>query len=272
MIIDFHTHIFPDRIAEKTIKLLSEKGNMTPYSNGAVDGLANEMEIAGVDIAVTLPVLTAPLSFDSVNRFAKEINLAFKDKKRRLISFAGIHPRCEDIDGKMAFIKEAGFLGVKIHPDYQDAYITDEGYVRILECAREYDLIVVTHSGVDAAYRDKPVKCTPLLVKELIKKVPHKKLVLAHCGANEMFDEVLDTLCDEDVYFDTALVLRYIAKEHFEGIFKKHGEDRMLFATDSPWSTVKGDVDRIKSFSLPKAAEEKLFFRNAKRLLGIVEN
>lgn len=269
MIIDFHTHIFPDRIAEKTIQLLSEKGNMHPYANGTVDGLLLEMEKAGVDIAITLPVLTNPLSFDSVNRFAKEINSAFCGKERRLISFAGIHPRCEDIEGKMAFIKDSGFLGVKIHPDYQDAYITDEGYVHIMECAREYDLTVVTHSGVDAAYRDGPVKCPPALALELIRKVPHKKLVLAHCGANEMFDEVLETLCDADVYFDTAAVLRYISDDHFKKILKKHGEDRMLFATDSPWSTVPGDVDRIKSFSLSKKTEEKLFFENASLLLGI---
>lgn len=269
MIIDFHTHIFPDKIAEKTIKLLSERGSMTPYSNGAVDGLVAEMERAGVDISVTLPVLTNPNSFDSVNNYAKEINLAFAEKERRLISFAGIHPRCENIDEKMAFIKKEGFLGVKLHPDYQDTFINDVGYVRILECAKEYDLVVVTHSGVDAAYRDKPVKCTPSLARELIKKVPYKKLVLAHCGANEMFSEVLDTLCDEDVYFDTAFVLRYIDEEAFKAILKKHGEERMLFATDSPWSTVKGDVERIKSFKLSKRIEDMLFCENARPLLNI---
>ena len=267
MIIDFHTHVFPDKIAEKTISLLSEKGKITPYSSGTVTGLVSEMEKAGVDIAVTLPVLTNPLSFEGVNRFANEVNLAFKNERRRVISFAGIHPRCEDIDKKMAQIKESGFLGVKIHPDYQDAFITDEGYVRIMECAREYDLIVVTHSGVDAAYRDKPVRCTPSLARELIKKVPYKKFVLAHMGANEMFDEVLSTLCDEDVYFDTALVLRYISDEDFRSILKKHGEDRMLFATDSPWSSLSLDVDRIKSFSLSKETEDKLFFENSRRLL-----
>ena len=269
MVIDFHTHIFPERIAEKTMALLSQKGNMTPYASGTADGLASEMEKAGVDISLTLPVLTNPQSFDGVNRFAREINLAFENKERRLISFAGIHPRCENIDEKMAFIKKSGFYGVKIHPDYQDTFINDEGYVRIMECAREYDLIVITHSGVDAAYRDKPVKCPPTLVKELIKKVPHKKLVLAHCGANEMFDEVLSSLCDEDVYFDTALVLRYICEDTFKAILKKHGEDRMLFATDSPWSSVKGDVDKIRSFSLSKTVEDKLFYKNASLLLGI---
>ncbi|MBO5415569.1 MAG: amidohydrolase family protein [Clostridia bacterium] len=269
MIIDFHTHIFPDKIAKKTIELLSEKGGIPPFSDGSVDGLISEMKKAETDISITLPVLTNPAQFDSVNRFAAEINKAFADKERRLISFAGIHPRCEDIEAKMKFIKESGFLGVKLHPDYQGAFITDDGYVKILECAKEYDLIVVTHSGVDGAYRDMPVRCTPKLAKELIRKVPYAKFVLAHYGANEMFTEVLDELCGENVYFDTAYILRFIDEKTFKDILKKHGEDRILFATDSPWSSIRGDVEIIKSFSLDKTTQEKLFYLNAKKLLGI---
>lgn len=269
MIIDFHTHIFPDKIAERTIALLSEKGSMTAFSNGTVDGLVSEMKNAGVDISITLPVMTSPSQFDSVNRFAAEINKSFCDEKRKLISFAGIHPDCEDIEGKMSFIKESGFLGVKIHPDYQGTYIDDEKYVKILECAKKYDLIVITHSGVDAAYRDQPVKCTPERALKLIRRVPHSKFVLAHLGANEMPEEVLEKLCGEDVYFDTAFVLRYTDKEIFEKIIEKHGADKILFATDSPWSSVKGDVEIIKSFALDKNTENKIFFENAKKLLGI---
>ena len=269
MIIDFHTHIFPDRIAEKTINMLSEKGGIPPFSNGSTEGLLNAMEIAGTDISVTLPVLTNPSQFDSVNSFAAEINQAFKDKPKRLISFAGIHPLCDDIDSKMLFIKNSGFLGVKIHPDYQGTFIDDEGYVRILECAKEYDLIVVTHSGVDCGFKDMPVRCTPERALRLIEKVPHRKLILAHYGANEMFSEVLEKLCDADVYFDTAYVLKYIDEKVFKKILNRHGAERILFATDSPWSDVNTDVNIIRSFALEKSVEEKIFYENAKKLLGI---
>lgn len=269
MIIDFHAHIFPDKIAVKTIEYLAQKAQIPPFSDGTVDGLLTKMEEGNTDISVTLPVLTNPAQFDSVNRFASEINSAFVNKKRRLISFAGIHPKCEDIDGKMAWIKESGFLGVKLHPDYQDTFINDEGYIRILECAKDLDLIVVTHSGVDGGYRGLPVKCTPELAKQVIDKVHHSKFVLAHYGANEMFDQVFDLLCGEDVYFDTAYILRFVGEETFKKILVTHGEDRILFATDSPWSDIKGDVEIIKSFSLDKKTEEKIFSENAKKLLGI---
>ncbi len=268
MIIDFHTHIFPEKIAEKTIALLSEKGGIPPFSDGTASGLIDKMELADVDVSVTLPVLTNPMQFDSVNRFAAGINQSFADRKRRLISFAGIHPDCDGLDEKMKFIKESGFLGVKIHPDYQQTMIDDEKYVRIMERAKEYDLIVVTHAGVDGAYRD-TVHCPPDRALRLIRRVPHSKLVLAHLGANEMSEEVLEKLCDEDVYFDTAYVLRFTSAETFRRILERHGADRILFATDSPWSDMAGDVNLIRSFGLDRTTEEKIFCENAKALLGI---
>ena len=268
MVIDFHTHVFPDKIAEKTINFLAEKANIPPFSNGTVNSLVEKMEEAGVDISITLPIVTKPSQFDSINNFAIGINETFKNSKRKLISFGGIHPRCEDIEGKMQFIHEKGLLGVKIHPDYQGCFINDDGYFRILEAAKKYDLIVVTHSGVDVGFPGEPVKCTPTLVRELIDSVNHKKFVLAHYGANFMFDEVYDLLCGKDVYFDTAYNLRFIEEPTFKKILDKHGEDKILFATDSPWSGIKGDLEILRSFMLPKEAEEKILYKNALSLLG----
>ena len=173
MRIDFHTHIFPDKIAKKTIEYLSEKGGIPPFSDGSLSGLLSELEAADVDIAVNLPVVTAPRQFDSVNRFAMELNALPQNERCRVISFGGIHPACEDIEGKMKFLADSGFIGIKLHPDYQETFIDDDGYVRILECAKKYDLVVVTHAGVDGGYRGHPVRCTPQRVKRLIERVGH---------------------------------------------------------------------------------------------------
>lgn len=268
MIVDFHTHIFPDKIAKQTIALLSAKGGIPPFSDGSVDGLLRAMDEAGIDVSVTLPVLTNPNSFQNVNRFAAQVNERFAHQSKQLISFGAIHPACEDIDGKMCQLKKEGFLGVKIHPDYQDTYINNDGYVRILAAAKEYDLIVVTHAGVDAAYPH-TVHCPPALVKELIRKVPHSKFVLAHCGGYLMWDQVLELLCGEDVYLDTAYVLRFIGEDTFKALLNHHGQDKILFGTDSPWSDMKHDVEILKSFSLKKNTEQKIFSLNAKKLLGL---
>lgn len=269
MVIDFHTHIFPDKIAARTISYLSEKGGIPPYSDGSVNGLLGEMEAGGVDLAVALPVVTNPAQFDSVNRFAAEVNTRFENEARRLISFAGIHPKCEEIEEKMRQIKASGFLGVKIHPDYQETNFNDEGYLRILAAAKELDLIVVTHAGVDAGYRGCPVRCTPALAAEVIDRVRHPKLVLAHYGANELFEEVYAALCGKDVYFDTAYILHTVGKETFEKILRRHGADRILFATDSPWSSMKTDREILQAFGLDQKTERMILCDNAKRLLGL---
>ena len=268
MIIDFHTHVFPDKIAEKTIELLKAKGNVPAFSNGTCDGLINAMEKSGVDISVTLPVLTNPQSFENVNRYAKEISERFKNEDRRLISFGAIHPACEDIEGKMKKLREDGFLGVKIHPDYQETYINDEGYVKILNAAREFDLIVLTHAGVDFAYPN-DVHCTPSLTKELLKKAPHKKFVLAHLGGVKLADEFLNAFEGDEIYFDTGYVLPEINEEILKSFVERIGDERILFATDSPWSDIGRNVEILSSFGFDEKTKENIFSLNAKKLLGI---
>ncbi|MBQ4109196.1 MAG: amidohydrolase [Clostridia bacterium] len=265
MIIDFHTHIFPDKIAEKTISFLSKKGNILPNTDGTAGGLVSSMKNGEIDISVALPVVTSPHQFDSINRFAAEVNREYDG----IISFAGIRPLCDDIEGKMDFIKESGFKGVKIHPDYQGEYITHEGYIKILECARANDLIVVTHAGVDCGFVGEAVKCPPELALKVISRVKHPKLVLAHLGGCEMSDEVIKHLLDTDVYFDTSFVLKSIPKNDLLTIINGHGVDKILFASDSPWSDVAGDARIIKSLGLTQEDEEKILYKNAKALLSI---
>ena len=269
MVIDFHTHIFPDKIADRTISLLSAKGGICPFSDGKESGLISKMEDAGVDVAIALPVLTSPSQFESVLTYAAAINDKYKDEKRRIISFAGIHPDSPDIDGEMKRVADMGFLGVKIHPDYQGTFIDDERYVRILERAKEYGLTVVTHAGTDIAFRGQEVRCTPKRAVNLIRQVPYSRIVFAHLGGAEMAEEVITTLAGEDVYFDTSYVLRDTDRDTFMRILDRHGKDRMLFGSDSPWSDIKGDVEIIKSFSLKKDEEERIFSRNVRELLGI---
>ncbi|MBE5754358.1 MAG: metal-dependent hydrolase [Clostridiales bacterium] len=269
MLIDFHTHIFPDKIAKSTIDALASNAHNTPYTDGTVQGMIDAMARADADICITLPVLTKPTQFESVLKFAISVNERFANEKKRLISFAGMHPKCEDIDGKMALIKASGIKGVKIHPDYQSTFIDDKGYIDILKCAKKYDLIVVTHSGVDDGYEGEPVRCPPERVKKVIEEVGHSKFVLAHYGAHKQWQNVLDLLCGLDVYFDTAYTLHEIDSDLFKSILEKHGEDKILFATDCPWQDICDNANRLKSLNLSQQTLDKLFYKNALKLLDL---
>ena len=269
MIIDFHTHIFPDKIASKTIEMLSSKGGIPAYSDGSLYGLIQRLKTAGVERSIALPVLTSPTQFESVLRFTTMVNQGYAVGEHGVLSFAGVHPLCDDIADKMKRIKECGFKGIKIHPDYQNTFIDDKGYIEILKCAKKYDLIVVTHSGVDDGYKGEPVKCTPDRVLKVIEEVGHDKFVLAHYGSHLMWEEVLDKLAGKNVYFDTAFTFHEISGSLFKAIIYKHGADKVLFATDCPWRDIKDDVAILKSYNLDKETEDKIFYKNALKLLGI---
>ncbi len=270
MIIDTHAHIFPDKIASKTISALALSAKTKAYLDGTVSALSKSVEEAGIDFAISLPVVTKPSQFESVNSFALSINERFNKGESKILSFAGIHPDCEDIEGKLKWIKANGFKGIKLHPEYQGVFIDEEKTLGILSFAKRLGLITVVHAGVDGAYRETEVKCTPKRVKNALKKLNgYENLVLAHFGGNELFDEVYELLAGEKVYFDTAYMLKYISEKDFKKMLEKHSADRILFATDSPWSGQSEDIEILKSFGLKEEDEQRIFSLNALKILGL---
>lgn len=269
MIIDFHAHIFPDKIAEATIGALSKSADIAPHSNGMRSGLEDSMAKNGVDISVNLPVLTKATQFDSIFKFASLLNEG-NTKNSGIISFAGFHPLIEDYEEKLTQVKEGGFLGIKIHPDYQGTFFDDQRYINILKTAKKLDLITVTHAGFDGAYVGEEIKCTPERVLRLLDAIGgYEKLVLAHLGGNELYDRAYELLAGEDVYFDTAYVLPYLSQAQFEKMLEKHTDRKILFATDSPWQDQGEMAEIIKSYKLGKEAENKILCENARKLLNI---
>ena len=269
MIIDFHTHIFPDKIASATISALSKSANIPPHSDGMKSGLENSMAKNGIDISVNLPVLTKETQFDSIFKFASLLNGEIL-KDQSIISFAGFHPNIEDYEEKLTQIKEAGFLGIKLHPDYQGTFFDDERYINILRIAKKLDLITVTHAGLDGAFIGEEIKCTPKRVLKALDALGgYDKLVLAHLGGNELYKEVYELLAGQNIYFDTSYVLPFLTQTQFEKMLNKHTEDKILFATDSPWQDQGEMVQIIQAYGLGKVAESKILCENARKLLNI---
>lgn len=58
MVIDFHTHAFPDELAKKAIPKLAANGNIANIGDGTVRSLLAEMGRSGVDRAVILNIAT----------------------------------------------------------------------------------------------------------------------------------------------------------------------------------------------------------------------
>ena len=103
MLVDFHTHCFPDKIALKAVEKLSfASGGLKPNTDGTVAGLQELMAKTGVDKAVVLNIATNATQQRNVNDFAASINGG------NLISFGSIFPDSADCLEELQRIKELG--------------------------------------------------------------------------------------------------------------------------------------------------------------------
>lgn len=268
-IIDFHTHIFPDTIAQKAIPQMAAKAHTIPYVNGTVSDLKRSMEKSGITCSIALPVLTSPSQFASIHHFAFEQSANDYSKLNHdIISFGGMHPDSSNYKKELKELKAMGFLGIKIHPDYQGVNFDDIRYMRIMDYASELGFIIVTHSGVDIGLPN-PVHCTPDSVLHVLREVHPPKLVLAHMGGWKLWDEVEAKLVGQDVYFDTAFSMRFMPREQFIRIIRSHGVHKILFATDSPWDDQKESFDYFDQFDLSLEERSMILGKNAAQLLNL---
>lgn len=269
MIIDFHTHIFPDKIAAKTISSLEERAGLTASTDGTLNGLLASMDEGNIDLSVVLPVVTKPSQFQTVNDFAAQVNRNYGD---RLLSFGGIHPDSEDYKKELDYVHKLGLKGIKIHPDYQGVMIDDVRYMNIIEYADSLGLIVLTHAGVDIGLPE-PVHCPPDRMRRVLDTIHPKKMVVAHYGGWRQWEEVKEYLAGEEVYLDTAFTFGYVgdklSEELFYEIMEKHGSDKILFATDCPWGSQKSDLQAFQKLDLQEEVKRAILCENAKKLLGL---
>ena len=275
MIIDFHTHVYPDAMAERIVAALADVPGGEAHTDGTINGLLKSMNDSGVDKSVILPVCTRKGQFDTVNRFAAEIN----GKYDSLISFGGIHPDDDAPEEKLTFLKESGFKGIKIHPDYTETFIDDERYIRIVTAAQELGLIVVTHAGKDPAYDT--IHCPPERARCLLDHIDDLTsfekpfIVFAHLGGNRLLADVEKYLVGQNCYIDISCSFADLgdfsdsSDNDIVRVIKSHGADKILFATDSPWNSQKAYIERFMSLDLTDKEKDMILCKNALDMLGI---
>lgn len=268
MIIDVHTHIWPDAMAERTVQKLAQIGKVKAYGNGTLSSLEETMVRDGVDLSVLLPVITKPEQFETVNRVASTYN-----SRKGILSFGGIHPRNTDIQEKVKKIKSLGLKGIKIHPDYQGEFIDSIEYQNIIKEALRLGMIVVSHAGRDVGLYE-TIHCTPARVARLYEELSleqkeENRLVLAHTGGCDQWEEVFTHLAGKKLYFDISFTAGRIDDALFVEIVKKHGAERMMFGTDYPWSSAKETMEWVKGLPLSAREKELILGGTARSLLGI---
>lgn len=263
MLIDFHTHAFPDAIAPKAMAKLSHaSGGMIPGTDGTLTGLRASMKRGGVDLSVMLSIATNAHQMRSVNDFAASVN-----GKEGVVAFGSVFPFAPDALEELERIKAMGLKGVKLHPDYQGFSADDERLFPLYKKISALGLVTVFHAGQDYGFPP-PYGGTPEKMLCAYRQFS-SPVVAAHFGGLGSAEEVLKHLAGTGIYFDTSFGYAQLPKYYAERIFEKQGAERMLFGTDTPWHAPEQELCLLRSLGLSEDEWEAVTHRNAEGLLGL---
>ena len=265
-IIDFHAHIFPDRIAEGALASLAEhSGEYQPCTDATLCGLLASMDRAGIGLSVVANIATRPAQLESILRFSQEL---MSDRVYPLVSF---HPgnTLEEVKGLLRRCREHGLAGVKLHPMYQEFAIDEERMFPYYESVLDAGGFVLFHTGYDIAFPGN-TQADIERVRRLARRLPDLPIVATHTGGWRQWDRIGQLEDCPHVYTDISMTLSEMDDDVFIRLLAVFGEDRVLFGTDSPWTDQKEMVERINGLPLSDGFKEKIFSLNAIRFLGAV--
>jgi predicted TIM-barrel fold metal-dependent hydrolase len=261
-VVDFHTHVFPEKVAARAVASLRETYGVEPVAEATIPGLIGAMEDAGVDAAVAAPVATRPDQVSSINDWAA------RSGSDRIICFGALHPGIADPAAEVERMVGLGLKGVKLQPNFQEFSPDDPRMWPAYEAAQGR-LVVLLHSGQEIRPFEH-VHAQPAAVARVHAAFPELTMVVAHMGGYQMWDEVREHLVGEDLFLDTSYCPeRDIADEDLRALIRDHGAERVVFGTDFPWAHPEPDIARLCRLGLRQEEVEAIAWENAQRLLGL---
>ena len=238
MIIDIHTHTFPDDVAERAVRKLGKSSRIVAYSDGTAEGLRRNAEAAGIGLSVIQPVATSVSQVEHINTRAIQRNIeenlwekcpenGNSDERvtdpendltggpvsfSRLLSFGCIHPEYENYKEELRRIAEAGVPCIKLLPYFHGCDMDDIRYLRILDAAAENGLIVLTHAGYDQGFPGEH-SCKVPMLRRIMQEIKGLTMIAAHMGGWKEWDQVPELLADTGIYLDTSFATGRIEPE-----------------------------------------------------------
>lgn len=263
MLIDFHTHAFPDAVATKAIPSLEKIGKIKAHTDGTIQGLLRSMDQAGIEKSVICSIATRP------EQFAPILSWSHAVQSSRIIPLPSIHPADPNRVEHVHRVKEEGFLGIKMHPYYQDFLLADEQLFDFYEALAESGLLLVAHCGFDIGFPR--TRCAdPAQIRTLLKTFPTLRFIATHFGGWQLWDEVEDMLIGREIYMEISFALKYLKKQQIERMLGNHPREYLLFGSDSPWDDQQTCLEELTKLSLDKELLIDITGNNAEKLLWTI--
>jgi predicted TIM-barrel fold metal-dependent hydrolase len=262
-IIDFHTHAFPDSLADKAMAALESEGDIKAHLDGRISSLISSMDRNGIEKSLVCSTATKPSQFEPILSWSQKI------ASERIVPVPSLHPDDPAAVERVDQIKELGMKGIKLHPYYQNFSIDEERLFPVYDRISQNGLILVVHTGFDFAFEKVRIS-DPEKILKVLENFPDLKLVTTHLGAWDDWDEVEKLLIGKEIYMEISFSLEFLNKERAYSIISRHPKEYILFGTDSPWTDQGKTLSLLKELNLEKDVEEHILRNNALRLLNSV--
>ena len=184
-------------------------------------------------------------------------------------------------------VKELRLKGFKVIASSQTNPIDEKSLYPVWEVANSLEIPVIMHFGVLGGGGGFPTdlrNMNPLTLWEVAKGFPQIPFVIPHFGAGFLRELLLLCWSCPNVHIDTSGSNQWMQWMPFEldlkGLFRKVietvGPDRVIFGTDSSYFPrgfslpyLREQVKACRSIGLEEESIEKIFYRNAARLLKL---
>lgn len=258
-IIDIHTHVYPDAVAQKATDSIKEfYGIGGADMDGTVSMLLSRGAQVGISHYVILPVAVSPGRTRHINDFI----LQQAAQHDCFTGFGTVHAAQENIADEAQYILDKGLHGVKMHPDTQQFAIDDPRLFPMYEtvCGR---IPVLLHMGDHRFDYSHPAR-----LRHLLELFPGLEVVAAHFGGYEMYEEAYSLLKDKNCYFDVSSSLMFMEDGVPESFINRYGAERMAFGTDYPLWDPAREVERFFRLKLTDEQFEQIAYKTALHILN----
>lgn len=256
-----HTHIFPEKIAQKAVKSIGDfYGLDMDCQMGTADELVKDGELIGVTHYIVCSTATTAAQVESINSFIIEECR----KHPEFIGFGTLHPDFENIEDEVERCISNGLRGIKLHPDFQHFKIDDDKAMKIYEAIKGR-LPVLVHMGDNRYDYSQPAR-----LANVVKRFPELVVFAAHLGGYSQWDDAAVYLQHfKNVYFDTCSSLEFISPEFAKELIRAFGIEKIFFGTDYPMWDHMGELSRFIKLNLTEEENKLILSENFKKFFGI---
>ncbi len=258
-IIDFHSHIYPEKIAEKAVSSVGEFYGIPMDGKGTVNALLEESRECGITNHVVHSVAVTASRVEAINDY-----IATQCREHsEFFGFGTMHADFEDKIAEIERMQEIGLIGVKIHPDTQKFNMDDERMNELYDYMRENKIPLLIHCG-DYRYD----YSHPRRLKKILKEFPGLVAIGAHFGGWSMCDYAYEYLENENCFVDTSSSYWMLGLKRARELIRLYGAERVVFGTDFPMWSVSKELNNFFDLKLTDEENRLILCDNAMRILS----